>query len=44
MSKELNLIDAPVLETAEISATPDLISLDDLALALIGGGEAAVVF
>jgi len=44
MSKELNLIDVPVLETAEIVAGPDLVGLDDLALALVGGGEAAVVF
>ena len=44
MSKELNLIDAAVTESAEIVARPELINLDDLALALVGGGEAAVVF
>jgi len=44
MSKELNLIDAPAIEITEIAVQPDLIKLDDLTLALIGGGEAAVVF
>ena len=44
MSKELNLIDAPAIEAIEIAVQPDMIKLDDLTLALIGGGEAAVVF
>ena len=44
MSKELNLIDTPQFEATEIAVQPDMIKLDDLTLALIGGGEAAVVF
>ncbi len=44
MSKELNLIELPATETVEIAPQPELISLDDLSLALIGGGQAGVVF
>ena len=44
MSKELNLIDIPTTEAADIATQPDMINLDDLSLALIGGGQAGVVF
>jgi len=44
MSKELNVIDAPVIETAEVATQPEMIKLDDLSLALVGGGQAAVMF
>ena len=42
MSKELNVIDTLVTEQTEIVATPELIKLDDLSLALVGGGCAVV--
>ena len=42
MSKELNVIDCPAAEQADFSATPELIKLDDLSLALVGGGQATV--
>ena len=41
MSKELNLIDCAT-EQADVIATPDLIKLDDLSLALVGGGQGIV--
>jgi len=44
MSKELNLIDLPATEAAAIATPSEMINLDDLSLALIGGGQAAVVF
>ena len=44
MSKELNLIDTLVTETPSVATQPDMIRLDDLALALVGGGEAVVAF
>ena len=44
MSKELNVIDTPAIETAEIATQPEMIKLDDLSLALVGGGAATVVF
>ena len=44
MSKELNLIDTIVTETAEVAVQPEMIKLDDLSLALVGGGSAAVFF
>jgi len=44
MSKELNLIDAVVTETAEVAVQPEMIKLNDLALALVGGGTATVAF
>ncbi len=43
MSKELNVIDTLVNETVEITA-PEMIKLDDLSLALVGGGSAVVAF
>ena len=42
MSKELNVIDTLVTEQTEIVAAPELIKLDDLSLALVGGGSAVV--
>ena len=42
MSKELNLIDTLVTEQADFSPATELIQLDDLSLALVGGGEASV--
>ena len=42
MSKELNIIDRPVTEQATDLATPELIKLDDLSLAMVGGGQGAV--
>jgi hypothetical protein len=44
MSKELNVIDSPVTEVAEIATQPEMIKLDDLSLALVGGGQASVCF
>ena len=44
MSKELNLIDTTVTETIEVAIQPEMIKLDDLSLALVGGGTATVVF
>ncbi len=44
MSKELNVVDTQITETAEISTQPEMIKLDDIALAMVGGGQAAVVF
>ena len=44
MSKELNVIDTPVTDIAEIAIQPEMIKLDELSLALVGGGQAGVVF
>ena len=44
MSKELNLIDTLVTDTPEVAVQIEMIKLDDLALALVGGGTATVVF
>jgi len=44
MSKEMNVIDTPVAENAEVSTQPEMIKLDELSLALVGGGQAGVVF
>ncbi len=44
MSKELSVIDTPVIDTAEVAAQPEMIKLDDLSLALVGGGQASVCF
>ena len=44
MSKELNLIDTIVTETAEVAIQAEMIKLDDLSLALVGGGTVTVVF
>ena len=44
MSKELNVIDTFVTETSEVAVQPEMIKLDDLSLALVGGGMAGVLF
>ena len=44
MSKELNVIDTLVTETPEVAVQPEMIKLDDLSLALVGGGSGAVAF
>ena len=44
MSKELNVIDTPVTEATEVATQPEMIRLDDFSLALVGGGQAGVVF
>ena len=44
MSKELNIVDTLVTETAEVVVQAEMIKLDDLSLALVGGGAAGVVF
>ncbi len=44
MSKELNVIDTLATDAPEVSTQPDMIKLDDLSLALVGGGSAAVGF
>jgi hypothetical protein len=44
MSKELNVIDSPITEAAEAVTQPEMIKLDDLSLALVGGGQASVCF
>ena len=44
MSKELNLIDTIVTEAPEVAVQPEIIKLDDLSLALIGGGSVGVAF
>ena len=42
MSKELNVFDTLVIEQTEAVATPEMIKLDDLSLALVGGGSGLV--
>ena len=42
MSKELNIIDAPATEQTDDVAAPEMIKLDDLSLALVGGGMGIV--
>ena len=42
MSKELNVIDTLVIEQTEAVVTPEMIKLDDLSLALVGGGSGLV--
>ena len=44
MSKELNIVDTLVTETPAVAFQPEMVKLDDLALALVGGGSGAVVF
>ena len=44
MSKELNIVDTLVTEAPEVSVQPEMIKLDDLSLALVGGGMAGVMF
>ena len=42
MSKELNIAEINNLDTIEIGQYAELVKLDDLSLALIGGGECPV--
>ena len=42
MSKELNIIDNLVTEQPEVTFVPEVITLNDLSLALIGGGGGVV--
>ena len=42
MSKELNVIDHTDTEQADPVTTPEMIKLDDLSLALVGGGQGIV--
>ena len=44
MSKELNTVDTLVTESTEAAVQPEMIKLDDLSLALVGGGSGGVVF
>ena len=44
MSKELNVIDTLVTEAPEVALQPEMFKLDDLSLALVGGGSVGVVF
>ena len=44
MSKELNIIDTVITQTVEVAIQPEIMKLDDLSLALVGGGEACVSF
>lgn len=44
MNKELNVVESPVVEFAFSDVMPEMIKLDDLSLALVGGGSATVVF
>ena len=42
MSKELNIIDTLVIEQSETVVATEIIKLDDLSLALVGGGGGVV--
>ncbi len=42
MSKEQNTIEAIIVDTAEVAGQTDLVKLDDLSLALVGGGDYVV--
>ena len=42
MSKELNIIDTLVIEQSEGFVAPEVTKLDDLSLALVGGGSGLV--
>ena len=44
MNKELDLIATLDIEAPEVAAQPEMIKLDDLSLALIGGGSVGVAF
>ncbi len=44
MSKEIYVIDTPITDASEVVALPELIKLDDLSLAIVGGGAATVIF
>ncbi len=42
MSKELNVIDSVTVEQSEAVVAAEIIKLDDLSLALVGGGGGMV--
>ena len=42
MSKEFNIIDTAAIESIEPAVQVEPVTLDDLSLALIGGGNACV--
>ena len=42
MSKELSVIDSIIAEQAEADVSVDILNLDDLSLALVGGGGGMV--
>lgn len=42
MSKELSVIDSIIAEQAEADVAVDILNLDDLSLALVGGGGGMV--
>ena len=42
MSKELNIIDSAIVDQSEAVVATEIIKLDDLSLALVGGGMGAV--
>ena len=44
MSKELNVIDTLVTNAPEVAVQSEMIKLDDLSLALVGGGSVVVAF
>ena len=44
MNKEFNVADTLVIEAPEVAAQPEVVKLDDLSLALIGGGSVGVAF
>lgn len=44
MGKELNAVDTPVVDLPEVAIQPEMIKLDDLSLAIVGGGSATVLF
>ena len=44
MSKELNVIDTLVTDAPEVAVQSETIKLDDLSLALVGGGFVVVAF
>ena len=44
MSKELNVIDIEVNESSVLEVQAEIFKLDDLSLALVGGGAATVLF
>ena len=42
MSKELNVIDTFAIDQSEVAVAPEVTELNDLSLALVGGGTGAV--
>ncbi len=44
MGKEINVIDTPAADNQEVVIQSEVIKLDDMSLALVGGGTATVLF